>query len=611
MDEMSNLELFMRVTPYDGCGKCLLAVRRLSRKSDATSSPERQAEQICEVCRSLGGHIVGWADDWEVSGATNPRDRPKLGPWLRGERGLFDGIVAASVDRIGRNMTDVLNTGWAMHDSGKLLLTHGHDGPWDLDDPTDENRFTVESWSAQMELRAIQKRARDDTKRARSSAEKKNAIAYGYRVVRLTPNGKIHRIELDPHSARVLREIATRLLSSTPENTISPATEARRLNQAGELSPRDYARVAYGREPKGTRWSGQAIKDMMLSEAALGYLMHEDRPVTREVVDQESGEKRMEKIRIADPIWDAATRAALIERLRPAYRIQRAPKSGGRLLTNRAFCGNCHRRLYQQGRPSTGYYWICNGRQQGLPESVDCKPAPTILMSKLDAMVTEHFLKEIGPSPQYRQAFDPGTGHAARRAELETDVTRLREDRAAGLYDRPEDAEWFRGEFQRLRQELDALNAQPERGAGMVWVPTGKTMAEVWHEASTVAARRELLESYHIKAVVYPRGAAQRVWIHNLDPGTEAESRQASWDAAQQEDDEQYQQWLAAQQDSQPDDEEYEQAAYPRPADDDDQDDEPEAPDDDDLAEQAEDEYRADQDAQDAADNDDYAIIQP
>ncbi|MEU0692162.1 hypothetical protein ABZ350_35405, partial [Streptomyces uncialis] len=48
-----------------------------------------------------------------------------------------------------------------MRDTGKLLLTYGHDGPWDLDDPNDENRFTMEAWGAQMELRAIQRRNRD------------------------------------------------------------------------------------------------------------------------------------------------------------------------------------------------------------------------------------------------------------------------------------------------------------------------------------------------------------------------------------------------------------------------------------------------------------------
>ncbi|WP_175499963.1 MULTISPECIES: hypothetical protein [unclassified Streptomyces] len=45
-----------------------------------------------------------------------------------------------------------------MRDEGKLLVTYGHEGVWNLDDPNDENRFTMEAWGAQMELRAIRKR---------------------------------------------------------------------------------------------------------------------------------------------------------------------------------------------------------------------------------------------------------------------------------------------------------------------------------------------------------------------------------------------------------------------------------------------------------------------
>ncbi|WP_432251005.1 recombinase family protein [Streptomyces sanyensis] len=104
--------------PYDGCGKRLLGVRRLSRVKAATTSPERQREDVLTAAAAVGGHIIDWADDWEVSGATDPMTRPKLGPWLRDERGKHDGLVAAAVDRLGRNVVDCLNTGYKMRDEG-------------------------------------------------------------------------------------------------------------------------------------------------------------------------------------------------------------------------------------------------------------------------------------------------------------------------------------------------------------------------------------------------------------------------------------------------------------------------------------------------------------
>lgn len=102
--------------PYDGCGTCLLGVRRLSRVKAATTSPERQREDVLAAAASVGGHIVDRADDWEVSGATAPMTRPRLGPWLRDEKGRYDGLVASAGDR--------LNTGYKMRDEGKLLVSY-------------------------------------------------------------------------------------------------------------------------------------------------------------------------------------------------------------------------------------------------------------------------------------------------------------------------------------------------------------------------------------------------------------------------------------------------------------------------------------------------------
>ncbi|WP_262388045.1 recombinase family protein [Streptomyces parvus] len=113
--------------PCGGCGKCLLGVRRLSRVKLATSSPERQRENVLTAAASVGAHIIGWADDWEVSGATDPVTRPSLGPWLRDEKGPYDGLIAAAVDRLGRNVVDCLNTGSKMRAHAVGLVGDGED----------------------------------------------------------------------------------------------------------------------------------------------------------------------------------------------------------------------------------------------------------------------------------------------------------------------------------------------------------------------------------------------------------------------------------------------------------------------------------------------------
>ena len=498
------------VTEYDGCGKCMVGVRRLSRKTDATNSPERQREHVLGAVESVGGHLIGWADDWEVSGATNPLDRPQLGPWLRDEMGPYSGIVGADVDRIGRNVLDVLATAANIKNSGRLLVTYGHDGPWNLDDSNDENLFTFKAMGAQMELRQIQKRNREETERARRAGEKKNANSYGYRYVRLTPMGKVDHIEFDQEAAEVLWQAKERLLTDDT-GRITVATEAARLNRAAVLSPADRRAVLYGREPKGRRWTAKGLKGILTSEAALGYLLHEGRPV----IGTDG-----EPIRIAPPLWDAATRDALIEKTAPKRTGSRAPK-GLQLCSGLAFCGVCGGRLYITGLRSYG----CTGRVMGLPSSAGCRPAPTMHVREMDERVAAYFLDRFGAIDPMRRVFDPGTGHAARIAELETSRKRLRADREAGLYDSADDTVWYQETYSRLSAEISDLKRLPDRPAGWHWEKTGHTYAERWAQASDNTGRRELLARYQVKIVLYPTGHRRgRLWIHTLDPMTEAEA---------------------------------------------------------------------------------------
>ncbi len=47
----------MLTTDYDGCGRCLAGVRRLSRKTDKTSSPTRvRPDQILQATVDAGAH---------------------------------------------------------------------------------------------------------------------------------------------------------------------------------------------------------------------------------------------------------------------------------------------------------------------------------------------------------------------------------------------------------------------------------------------------------------------------------------------------------------------------------------------------------------------------
>jgi DNA invertase Pin-like site-specific DNA recombinase len=489
----------MLTTEYDGCGRCLLALRRLSRKSDKTSSPQRQGDQDLNVAADADGHIIAWADDWEVSGATDPMTRKGLGPWLRGEMGPYDGIVAPTVDRVGRNVRDTLNTQTLLTGQGRVIVTADHAGVWDYSDPNQENEWLVKAWGSQMELRAIQKRNRDETVRAREAGQPKQRPTYGHVYVRLTPGGKVDHVELDPVAVEVRREIARRVLADET-GKVTPATEAARLTRGGVPSPSDRRAQLYSRPMKGAPWTPKAVEHLLRSEAALGYLMHGGRPVTG---------KDGRPVRIAEPIWDRATHLALLAKTEPKPDPSRAPK-GGKLLSGIAFCGNCGARLYLNGRRANGGAYGCTARVSGIPASAGCKPAPSIGVDILDAKVSEWFLTRYGAGEVMHRVYDPGTGHAAEIADMEAARRRLRDDRRAGLYDDADDAEWYRSEYLRLGDEITALRALPDRAPGMRSVPAGRTVARDWVTADQ-PRRREMLAEFEVRVVLHPARRPKRL----------------------------------------------------------------------------------------------------
>ncbi|MGW2391542.1 recombinase family protein [Streptomyces lydicamycinicus] len=486
-------------TEYDGCGKCLVGVRRLSRRSESSNSPEKQSGLILKATEEVGGHIIAWADDWEVSGATDPRTRPEFGPWLRGEMGPYDGIVGAAVDRVGRNVRDVLNTAYTIHEAGQLLVTADHAGVWNLDDPNEESELLVKALGAQLEHRATKKRIQDEHVRARKAGQPKKQPSYGYQYIRYIPTGKVVEVGLHPEAARQIRNVARRILADT-SGEITICTEVARLTREGVFSPRDLLAVMYGREPKGIPWQYQTLRNILWSEASLGYLMHKGKPVLGD---------NGQPIQIAPPLWDRATRLALIEKTKPKRRKprgKRAPR-GTKLCAGRAICGNCAVRLSVTG--SNGYG--CQGRVRGFPESRHCKPAPMIKFHLLDAEVEAWFLAEYGPGLVMRKEFDPGTNYAAQIADLEADRKRLRDDRRAGLYDAEDDVEWYRAEYSRMGNEISELKKLPDRPAGMKLIPTGKTVADAWREARDDAERRELLIEFNVQVSLFPAAAPQRI----------------------------------------------------------------------------------------------------
>ncbi|MER6364992.1 recombinase family protein [Kitasatospora sp. NPDC001527] len=500
-------------TPYDGCGMCLVGVRRLSRVKRHTNSPEKQMGQILKSVVAVGGHIIAWADDWEVSGATDPFTRPSLGPWLRGERGPFDGLAAAAVDRVGRDVYEGLRLAKLNTAEGRILITADHAGVWDLTDIAQEMDFTFKLFAAQMEHRQTKKRVQDETARAVEAGQVNSKPSYGYRNVR-DKTGKITGREFEPGAQTSIQEVARRILADTT-GKVTGYTEAARLTRAGVLSPDDWRAVLYGREPQGKPWKGDSLKKILISENALGFRMYKGRPLIGE-----DGRP----IRIGPELWNRATHEALKAKLAPtrvvdaSKRVPRAP-SGALTCSGRITCGNCNEPIKRNGCVNTAKgrhpAFRCEARAAGIPTAQHCKPAPAIGVPDLESRVERWFLERYGSAQIMIKVFDPGTGYANQIAELKAAKVRLQADRDANLYEDPDDAEWFQTRYRQITEDIAALRKKPERSAGWHIVPSGKTVAQEW-AASDGPARREMLDEHGVKVTLYPvwgRGRAGRVII--------------------------------------------------------------------------------------------------
>jgi site-specific DNA recombinase len=532
---VSMAETRMKFTKYDGCGKCLLATRRLSRDNEDTSnSPDKQWNKLAAAARAYGGHIIGCADDWETSGATDPYTRPNLGPWLRDEMGPFDGVVASAVDRLGRNQPCVLATGYALFGQGKVLLTSGHDGPWNLRNRSDQILFSMQSLSAEMELWAIQDRITDTKVNNRAAGIVSGKNSYGYIYVRVNPKIVDH-VSIDDVAHEILLEMADRIMTCDVNDPITVFTECRRLSLAGVLCPSDHRAVMYGREPKRIPWDPRSTREILVSQATLGYLMHKKQPVLS-VKDKpheyapgivtEPGEP----IRIAPPLWTKDYHDALVEKLEPKVDspLKGKPRAArtDMLVSMHGFCGQCGTKVNINANNKKAKLYRCEARSDGYLYAQDCKPAPHILAEELDSIVTDWFLTEYGDLPLFKEVFDAGTSHAARIAELVANKDRLQRDRAAGIYDEPEDEARFYANFKRISSEIAQFKSLPQRAAGHHWIATGETPGDIWRAAPDNQARRRLLSNYGVRVEIFPVSSRhERVWIHGLDPQAETTAR--------------------------------------------------------------------------------------
>jgi DNA invertase Pin-like site-specific DNA recombinase/polyhydroxyalkanoate synthesis regulator phasin len=183
---------------------------RLSKKTDTTTSPERQRRAIRRLCKDRGWKLVELFEDIDVS-AFNGNHRPG---WSRLTDRLreFDAIVFWKLDRLSRSTVEAGQIAQACKDADVDLVATD----MDIDTTSAGGRFiyTVLAAAGQMESDRLSERAKDMASHKHAEGEWIGRVPTGFML-----EGK--KLVPDPKQSSRLRTAAERYVAGESFNAIA------------------------------------------------------------------------------------------------------------------------------------------------------------------------------------------------------------------------------------------------------------------------------------------------------------------------------------------------------------------------------------------------------
>ncbi|MET8470240.1 recombinase family protein [Streptomyces sp. NPDC006422] len=513
----------------------VLAVIRLSKTSDETTSPERQRRSIQRWADQEGHLIVGWAEDIDVSGGLEPWKRPELGTWLPSTIGKeisalehrialeesradeYDIICALNVDRLSRRVLHVHTLLEWCDRNGKEIATV--EEGINLNTQIGKLLLSLITSFAEGELEAIRARAKSSYNHlVKEGRWRGGRTPYGYREEKQdTGDGwKLVPDDYGTDTAGTLREIVRRLIAGESANSI-----AQWLNEDPSRTPTslDAQLIRSGKPPKGSRWTAANTAKVVRSRCVLGQMEVTEQKVIdgkntllrRPVRDSDGRPLQRAEPLITEEEWTLAN-----ERLdkNTSKRSGVSGSKGGSPLLQVAFC-MCGEPAYR-GPGRNWPYYRCASRTTH-------KPCPTgsrgIALHALHDAVEQAFLNEVGDTEIVRKVFRPGVDHTRDIRDVNRALADLQEDREAGLYGSELGKREYRQAHRRLEARRERLMAQPTRPDVWEEVPTGETHRTRWHALSDWHEKGKALRSAGVRAVIHaePITGVPAEWPESAD----------------------------------------------------------------------------------------------
>ncbi|GIG57406.1 integrase [Longispora fulva] len=486
-----------RAQPAKSARLRVLGVCRISRDSEESTSIERQDEAINAWCTMQGHVLVGMVHDVGVSGNVRPSKRPELGPWLNERVSDYDIIVVWKLDRLTRNLSHFLDFRKWMAKNGKELASCQEQ--FDTSTPLGSFFLNILIMFAEHERETIKARiASSKTKAVKDRRYHGGTIQYGTRPAKLDGGGYV--LQHDPHSSKVMKRIVDDLINGDSRQVV-----AANLTDEGELSPSDYQRHLMGKETKGLVWHPATITNLATSRGLLG-----EREENGRTIRNDDGTAAL----FFPPLISEDTWEELQRKLKETTK-SRTLRGEKQLYADMVFCGLCGSKMYRDSinLPERGLqrdYYTCGTNSR--PEKgkrLKC-PAKSVQQVEFDKTANELFLSSVGH-------LEKRSRRVSSALDLSKDIERMRRilndvrgERDRGDYDYPGGDEDYEMRVTALTGELRALVASHQPQTTVTYAGTGKTYTELWNEAKTLLAQRQILLDAGIQVKVIVHKVATR-----------------------------------------------------------------------------------------------------
>ncbi|WP_457068107.1 recombinase family protein [Mycobacteroides abscessus] len=459
--------------------KRALAVVRLSRVTDETTSPLRQREACLELCRQRGYEVIGTAEDLDISaGKTSPFDRPQLGDWLTNRRGEFDVLVTFRMDRIVRRLLDLADLiRWCQ--SNSVSLVSATETFLDLDSAFGDIIALLVAKVAEMELAAISERNRSAAQHnMRAGKYRGGPPPWGYMPEKVDGDW---RFVQDDEQVKVINEVVRRVLDGDPLRQV-----AADLTDRSVLTPRDRVNQLKGRPIQGYRWHSAKLREMLSSKSLLGHAVTADGSIRNE-----DGSPVIR----ATPILERDVFERVQVELAGRENRKEPTKRSNSLLLRVIYCGVCGKPAYKlKGGKGRQDRYRCASAQY----KVACGNR-TVPIDDAEEILTDAVMSVLGGKYRRNRVWDAGNDHAAELAEIDDTLSDLTDQLGTGSFRKgTRQRERLDARIAELAHRQAELSAKASKPAGWTWVPTDELFGD-WWKSQTVEQRNLWLRGMDIR----------------------------------------------------------------------------------------------------------------